>query len=172
MTHVSKDGFEGYPGTVTATSIYQLTADNRLRIVFNATTTQATPINLTNHSYFNLAGHVSAPVNSHINLLNIICIQYLVFNLQNKGHPEIYNHEVTINADHITATDDDSIPTGLLTGVGGTPFDFRVSRNLGNAMSKLKQIGFDDNYCVNQTDPNEEMQMVATYVLLISTLMC
>lgn len=78
---------------------------------------------------------------------------------------------MTINADHITATDDDSIPTGLLTGVGGTPFDFRVSRNLGNAMSKLKQIGFDDNYCVNQTDPNEEMQMVATYVLLISTLM-
>lgn len=80
MTHVSKDGFEGYPGTVTATSIYQLTADNRLRIVFNATTTQATPINLTNHSYFNLAGHVSAPVNSHINLLKYY--MYSIFGFQ------------------------------------------------------------------------------------------
>lgn len=59
MTHISADGFEGYPGMVEATVTYQLTTDNRFRVEFNATTTKATPINLTNHSYFNLAGHVS-----------------------------------------------------------------------------------------------------------------
>lgn len=59
MTHISNDGFEGYPGTVVATITYQLTADDRFRIEFNATTSKPTPINLTNHSYFNLAGHVS-----------------------------------------------------------------------------------------------------------------
>lgn len=59
MTHVSNDIEEGYPGTVIATVTYELTADNELKINYAATTSKPTPINLTNHSYFNLAGHVS-----------------------------------------------------------------------------------------------------------------
>ena len=59
FTHISPDGDEGYPGEVTATVTYQLTEDNVLAIAYTATTTKATSINLTNHAYFNLAGHVS-----------------------------------------------------------------------------------------------------------------
>lgn len=59
MTHVSSDNSEGYPGTVIATVTYELTADNEFKVNYDATTSKPTPINLTNHSYFNLAGHVS-----------------------------------------------------------------------------------------------------------------
>lgn len=59
MSHMSRDGDEGYPGDVITTTTFQLTADNRLFITMEAVTTKPTPVNLTNHSYFNLAGHVS-----------------------------------------------------------------------------------------------------------------
>lgn len=59
MTHVSDDNHEGYPGTVIATVTYELTADNEFKVNYDATTSKPTPINLSNHSYFNLAGHVS-----------------------------------------------------------------------------------------------------------------
>lgn len=123
MSHVSDDGYEGYPGTVLTSVTFQLTEDNELKVSFAATTTKPTPINLTNHSYFNLAGHSA-------------------------GYRELYNHFVVLNADKYTVTDAASIPTGEIRHVSGTPFDLRVRQNLGIALVNLPEIGFDDNYCV------------------------
>lgn len=123
MSHVSDDGFEGYPGTVLTSVTFQLTEDNEFKVSFTATTSKPTPVNLTNHSYFNLAGHGA-------------------------GHEELYNHFVALNADKYTVTDSESIPTGEIRHVSGTPFDLRARQNLGVAMVNLPEIGFDDNYCV------------------------
>lgn len=84
---MSHDKEEGFPGDVLARATFELTNDNQFIIVYQAVTTKPTFVNLTNHSYFNLAGH-------------------------SKGASELYNHEVTINADYITEVDDDFIPTG------------------------------------------------------------
>ena len=125
LTHTSDDGYEGYPGAVMVTIAYELTKDNCFNISYNASSSNATPINLTNHSYFNLAGHGA-------------------------GHRELYRHIVTINADKITETDEDSIPTGKFLCVGGTPFDFRVPKELGPAMAKVPTLGYDDNFCITK----------------------
>lgn len=69
--------------------------------------------------------------------------------MQDKGHIEIYNHVVTLNADKITVTDDNSIPTGVLQDVD-TLYDLRIARKLGDALSKLSNSGYDDNFCVTQ----------------------
>lgn len=123
MSHVNDDNFEGYPGTVLTSVTFQLTENNDFKVSFLATTSKPTPINLTNHSYFNLAGHAA-------------------------GNRELYNHSIAINADRYTVTDAQSIPTGEIRSVSGTPFDLRVRQNLGTAMLNLPGLGFDDNYCV------------------------
>lgn len=69
---------------------------------------------------------------------------------QDKGHTEIYNHEVTLNADRLTITDHDSIPTGGFQNVSGTDYDFRVSRKLGESIAKIANDGYDDNFCVTR----------------------
>jgi len=125
MSHVNEDGFEGYPGTVLATVTFELTEENDFNVSFVATASKPTPINLTNHSYFNLAGHGA-------------------------GHQELYNHFVVLNADKYTVTDAQSIPTGEIRYVSGTPFDLRSRKNLGDAMVSLPGCGFDDNYCVSK----------------------
>uniref|UniRef100_A0A182RI49 Aldose 1-epimerase n=1 Tax=Anopheles funestus TaxID=62324 RepID=A0A182RI49_ANOFN len=125
LTHTSPDGDEGYPGAVMVSVRYELKADNRFEALFKAVSTKPTPINLTNHSYFNLAGHST-------------------------GHEEIYRHVVSINADKITDTDADSIPSGKFICVGGTPFDLRIPRELGPAMAKTVSEGFDDNFCITK----------------------
>ena len=104
LTHVSKDGEEGYPGTVKARVTYTLSDTNELAIEYQATTDKATPINLTQHSYFNLSGH---------------------------GSGEILDHLVTIHADRFTPVDATLIPTGELASVQGTPFDFRKATAVG-----------------------------------------
>ncbi|XP_062706812.1 galactose mutarotase-like [Aedes albopictus] len=125
LSHTNKDGHEGYPGTVLASVTYELKNDNRLMVKFRAVSNKPTPINLTNHSYFNLAGH-------------------------NTGHEEVYRHIISLNADRITETDEDSIPTGKFLCVGGTPYDLRIPRELGPAMSRAPGEGYDNNFCITK----------------------
>lgn len=137
MSHVNPDGFQGYPGTVLVQVTYELFPDNTFSGKFTATVSKPTPINLTNHSYFNLAGH-------------------------DKGHEEIYNHEITLNSDRYTMTDHDSIPTGEFQNVSGTDYDLRVARNLGHAIAKITKPGYDDNFCVTR-GTDQALTFVARY---------
>ncbi len=124
LSYTSPDGEEGYPGELSCTVIYTLTADNALKIDYEATTDKPTVLNLTNHSYFNLSGH---------------------------GTPTILDHVLTIHADRFVPTDDTGIPLGDLASVEGTPFDFRnptpIGERIGADDEQLKNgIGYDHNY--------------------------
>lgn len=118
LKYVSKDGEEGYPGTLSVTAVYTLTEDNALKVEFTATTDKATVLNLTHHSYFNLAG---------------------------KG--DILNHQVMMTADKFTPVDSTLIPTGELKPVEGTPFDFRTPTTIGARIDQDdEQLKFGKGY--------------------------
>jgi aldose 1-epimerase len=130
LTYTSKDGEEGFPGNLNAKVIYTITDSNELKIEYSATTDKTTVINLTNHSYFNLAG---------------------------AGNGDILSHEIMIDANRFTPIDKGFIPTGEYKNVGGTPFNFSQPTEIGAKIDqKDDQLifgkGYDHNFVLNKTD--------------------
>ena len=129
LEYTSVDGEEGYPGTLDVQVIYTLNEDNELICDYRATTDRATPINLTQHSYFNLAG---------------------------QGTGNVLRHLLELNAAAFTPIDAELIPTGEIRPVEGTPFDFRTETPIGariNSPEEQVQLGggYDHNFVLNQT---------------------
>ncbi len=121
LSYASKDGEEGYPGNLKVEVRYSLSAANELKIEYNATTDKATPINLTNHSYFNLTGDAG---NS------------------------ILEHALQIDGDHYTPVDSTLIPTGEIKAVVATPFDFTNATKIGLRIDSVAG-GYDHNFVLN-----------------------
>ncbi|XP_044910612.1 galactose mutarotase isoform X2 [Felis catus] len=120
FSRISPDGEEGYPGELKVWVTYTLDG-GELMVNYRAQASQTTPVNLTNHSYFNLAG---------------------------QGSPNIYDHEVTIEADAFLPVDETLIPTGEVAPVQGTAFDLRKPVELGKHLQEFRIHGFDHNFCL------------------------
>lgn len=127
FTTVSPDGFQGFPGQLTLTVTYRLAADNALHIDYTARTTRTTVLNLTNHSYFNLAGEASGSV---------------------------LGQTLQLEADRYLPTDDRGIPTGALAQVAGTPLDFRqphaIGERMANPVPPLTPRGYNHAWLFNK----------------------
>ena len=128
LTYISKDGEEGYPGTVTAKTVYMVTDDDELRVDMQATTDRTTIVNMAHHSYWNLGGYNSGT---------------------------ILDHELTLYADQYTPGSP-MVPYGEIKAVSGTPFDFTRSKPVGRDLKQLggTPIGYDHNFVVNGA-PNQ-----------------
>lgn len=136
LTYLSEDGEEGYPGNLECTVKYILNNDNELKIVFKSKTDEATPVNLTNHAYFNL-----------------------------KGEGTILDHKLKLNAKEYTPVDDGLIPTGEIKSVEGTPLDFTETKTIGEDIDKLDEKfggGYDHNFII--ADSGDSLSMVCKVV--------
>lgn len=133
LTYISPDGEEGFPGEVKTVMTYRLTEENELSISYAAETTRATPYNITNHSYFNLAGHDAGTVGGH---------------------------SMMIKANTFLPTDESAIPYGHEAPVAGTPFDFRTATAIGARIeTDDEQIrfgkGYDHTFCLEKQSAGE-----------------
>jgi aldose 1-epimerase len=131
FSYTSVDGEEGYPGNLTANVIYTVTADNEVTIDYTAISDKPTPVNLTNHAYFNLSGGQDST---------------------------ILAHDIMIEADSITEVDKDLVPTGRIISIKGGPMDFTAEKNIGKDISKVEG-GYDHNWVLN--DKSDQLKRVA-----------
>jgi len=139
LSYLAKDREEGYPGNLQVTVTYTLSDDNTLIVDYRATTDKATPINLTQHTYFNLQG---------------------------EGEGTILGHELMLNAKHYTPVDKGLIPTGKMPPVAGTPFDFTSSKVIGRDINQKNQQlefggGFDHNWVLDKGGNEGQLTLAA-----------
>ncbi|PCI33658.1 MAG: galactose-1-epimerase [Flavobacteriaceae bacterium] len=143
FTRISSNMEEGYPGNLNVRVNYKLTEDNELQINYYATTDKSTIVNLTNHSFFNLAG---------------------------EGKGNVNNHLLTINADFFTPVNNNLIPTGVLENVEDTPFDFTIEKAIGRDLDLENEQfnytkGYDHNFVLNNSPKNEQGLIFAAKVV-------
>jgi aldose 1-epimerase len=134
LSYTSKDGEEGYPGNLKVNVKYTLTDNNELMIEYDAETDKATPVNLTNHSYFNLSGDVANT---------------------------ILDEKLWVDADRYTPVDKTLIPTGELKPVKGTPFDFTTEHKIGERIGQVPG-GYDHNFVLNKSDSSLKLVAYVT----------
>ena len=141
FVYTAADGQDGFPGNLTVNMTYALTENNEFKVTYSATTDKATPVNISHHSFFNLKGEAGGTITDHI---------------------------LQIDADYITPTDANLIPTGELLAVENTPFDFRTPHAIGDMIDadneQLKNgRGYDMNWVLNRPDNGEVVKVMSIY---------